>query len=111
VKSNTLESAGKALSSLQQILKSDHKLGPILSTPTLTDSDKSQIIAELEKHTGGADKGGIVKNFLATLAENNRLGLLEGICDKFGILMSASRGERELIITSAAVRYVLGDVA
>ena len=42
-----------------------------------------------------------MKNFLQTLAENNRLGLLEGVCEKFGELMSAYRGEMELVITSA----------
>jgi F-type H+-transporting ATPase subunit O len=57
----------------------------------------------LEKHTGGADKSGTVKNFLQALGENNRLGLLEGVCEKFGTLMSAARGELELTITSAAV--------
>ena len=58
----------------------------------------------LEKHTGGQDKSNTVKNFLATLAENNRLGLLEGVCEKFGTLMGAARGEIELIITTAQVR-------
>lgn len=75
----------------------------ILAAPTLSDADKSQIVAELEKHTGGADKVGTVKNFLSALAENNRLGLLEGVCEKFGTLMSAARGEIEFIVTSAAV--------
>lgn len=42
-----------------------------------------------------------MKNFLQTLAENNRLGLLEGVCVKFGELMGAYRGEMELVITSA----------
>jgi F-type H+-transporting ATPase subunit O len=71
--------------------------------PTLSDTDKSQIIAELEKHTGGADKSGTVKNFLQALGENNRLGLLEGVCEKFGTLMSAAKGEVELTVTSASV--------
>jgi F0F1-type ATP synthase delta subunit len=70
----------------------------------LSDTDKSQIIAELEKHTGGADKGGTVKNLLGALAEHNRLGLLEGVCEKFGTLMSAAKGEVELVVTSASVR-------
>ena len=61
-------------------------------------------MAELEKHTGGADKDGTVKNFLQTLAENNRLGILENVCENFEKLMSAHRGEIELIISSAAVR-------
>jgi len=64
-------------------------------------------VAELEKHTGGADKGGTVKNFLQTLAGNNRLGILEKVCENFEKLMSAHRGEIELIISSAAVRWEL----
>lgn len=100
-KSNALDSASKALASLGQVLKSDPKLGQILHAPTLSSKDKSEIIAELEKHTGGQDKAKIVVNFMETLAENNRLGLLQGICEKFGQLMGASRGEMDLVITSA----------
>lgn len=77
-----------------------------MSAPTLSESDKNQIVAELQKHTGGQDKNETVKNFLLTLAENNRLALLEGICEKFGVLISASRGEMELVITTAQVRLL-----
>ncbi|KIW51041.1 ATP synthase F1, delta subunit [Exophiala xenobiotica] len=101
-KQNVLDPTSKAVSSLFQVLKSDPKLQTILSAPTLSDSDKSQIIAELEKHTGGADKSGTVKNLLSALAENNRLGLLEGVCDKFSTLMSAAKGEMEMVVTSAS---------
>lgn len=59
-------------------------------------------MAELQKHAVGG--GDVLKNFLNTLAENNRLGALEGVCDKFAQLMSAHRGEVELVVTSAAVR-------
>ena len=52
---------------------------------------------------GGADKGDTVKNFLKTLADNNRLGLLQGVCEKFGTLMGAARGEVDLTVTSAQV--------
>jgi len=72
----------------------------------LTVSDKKQIVAELQKHMGGQDKGDVVKNFLSTLAENNRLSLLEPVCEKFAQLMSAYRGEVELTVTSAAVRLL-----
>lgn len=106
-KSNSLDSASKALASLGQVLKSDPKLGQILHAPTLSSKDKSDIIAELEKHTGGQDKAKIVVNFMETLAENNRLGLLQGICEKFGQLMGASKGEMDLIITSAQVRHTV----
>ena len=53
---------------------------------------------------GPVDKADTVKNFLKTLAENNRLGILEGVCEKFSTLMGAARGEVDLIVTSASVR-------
>jgi hypothetical protein len=59
-------------------------------------------VAELQKQAGAT--GETVKNFLSTLAENNRLGLLPGVCNKFGELMSAARGEVEMVVTSAQVR-------
>lgn len=68
----------------------------------MSPDDKKQIIAELQKHVG-ADKGETVKNFLETLADNNRLGVLEPVCEKFAVLMSAAKGEIELVVTSATV--------
>lgn len=103
-KSSALDQTAKAIASLGQTLKADPKLNTILGAPTLSVSDKKQIIEELQK-VAGADKADILKNFLATLAENNRLGSLQGVCEKFGALMSAHRGEIELSITSAQVRF------
>jgi F-type H+-transporting ATPase subunit O len=60
-------------------------------------------VDELQKHAGGG--GEVVKNFLTTLAENNRLGVLEGVCLKFAELMSAHKGEVELVVTSATVSH------
>jgi len=102
VKTSSLESVAKALSSLNEIYHKDAKLATIMTAPTLSVEDKAAIVAELQKHTGGADKADTVKNFLNTLAENNRLGLLKGICEKFGELMGAARGEVELTVTSAS---------
>ena len=48
-----------------------------------------------------------MKNFLKTLADNNRLGILEGVCEKFGALMGAARGEVDLTVTSASVGILL----
>ncbi|KAJ5739173.1 ATP synthase subunit 5 [Penicillium manginii] len=99
-KSSALDQTAKAIAALGQTLKADPKLGAILGAPTLTHADKLQVVAELQK-VAGADKGDILKNFLLTLAENNRLGSLETVCEKFATLMSAHRGEIELNITSA----------
>jgi len=48
------------------------------------------------------DKTQTLQHFLETLAENNRLSLLDGVCEKFGTLMSAAKGEVEMVITSAS---------
>ncbi|RYO82209.1 hypothetical protein DL766_006840 [Monosporascus sp. MC13-8B] len=101
VKTSTLEPTAKALTSLGDLYARDAKLAAILETPTLSDADKSAIVAELQKSLGGAANNETVKNFLATLAENNRLGILKGVVDKFAEIISASRGEVELVVTSA----------
>lgn len=103
MKSSSLDSVARAISSLSEVYHKDPKLATILEAPTLSVEDKSQIVAELQKHTGGADKEGTVKNFLNTLAAYNRLGLLKGVCERFGDLMAAARGEVELTVTSASV--------
>jgi len=102
VKTSSLDSVAKALNALNDVYQKDPKLATIMTAPTLSTEDKSSIIAELQKHTGGVDKNDTIKNFLTTLAENNRLSLLKGVCDKFGDLISASRGEVELTVTSAS---------
>ncbi|KAG6299707.1 ATP synthase F0 subcomplex subunit OSCP atp5 [Claviceps aff. purpurea] len=98
-KSSTLDPTAKALQTLNALLEKDTKLNEILQAPTLTREDKSAVINELAKQAGVG--GETVKNLLAALAENNRLGYLKGVCVKFGELMSASRGEVELKVTSA----------
>src|SRR5436305_56005 len=69
----------------------------------LNPSDRAAIVTELLKHVGGTDKQNTIKNFLNALAENNRLGVLPGVCEKFEKLMSAYHGEVELTVTSASV--------
>ncbi|KAI4266751.1 MAG: hypothetical protein LQ337_008680 [Flavoplaca oasis] len=101
-KTSSLDSTSKSLAVLAEMLKKDGKLPSILNAPTLSPSDKSQIVQELQRHMGAQDKGDTVKNFLKTLANNNRLGILQGVCDKFTTLMGAARGEMDLTVTSAA---------
>ncbi|KAI0124887.1 ATP synthase delta subunit-domain-containing protein [Xylariales sp. AK1849] len=100
-KTSALDPTAKALNSLNDLVTRDAKLLSILGTPTLSDGDKSAIVGELQKSLGASGNNETVKNFLSTLAENNRLSILKGVCDKFGELMSASKGEVELIVTSA----------
>jgi len=99
VKTSSLDPTAKAITSLSNLVQKDAKLPAILSTPTLSAADKSAIVAELVKAAG--IQGETVKNFLNTLAENNRLGLLPGVISKFEELISAARGEVEMVVTSA----------
>lgn len=93
------------METLGKLTSKDPKLGKILATPTLAPKDKADIVAELKKQAGGTTADATIGNFLAVLAENNRLGLLPGVCEKFGQLMGAARGEVEMVVTSAQVRY------
>lgn len=90
------------MESLAATFKKDPKLQTVLTSPTLTVEDKKAIVAEIQKQVGVQDKTNTVSNFLNTLAENNRLSVLEGVTEKYAQLMSAARGEVELTITSAA---------
>lgn len=100
-KSSTLDPTATAVSKLGNLLAKDPKLVKILEAPTLSAADKNSIIAELEKVTGANDT---VKHFLSTLAEYNRLSLLNPIVSKFHELVAAAHGELEVIVKSATVR-------
>lgn len=89
------------LAALGALLSKDVKLGKILEAPTLSAADKKDIVAELQKQSGGTTDA-TVGNFLKVLSDNNRLGLLGGVCEKFGELMSAAHGEVEMTVTSAS---------
>ncbi|KAI9802490.1 MAG: ATP synthase F0 subcomplex subunit OSCP atp5 [Sarcosagium campestre] len=104
-KTSSLEPTAKALSSLSALFKRDVKLPAILAAPSLTANDKSQIIAELSKQAMGgsnAQPPETIRNFLKTLADNNRLNVLQGVCEKFEQLIGVYRGEVECVVTSAS---------
>lgn len=100
VKTSTLEPTSKTLAALAALLRKDAKLAAILETPTLSAADKAAIVAELQKATGSASQP-TISNFLAALAENNRLGLLGDVAGKFSELIRAAQGQVELVVTSA----------
>ena len=94
----------RSIEALGNLLKRDQKLVATLSSPTLKIAEKKAIAAELRKQIG--DRGGeTMRNFLNTMAENNRLSQLPEVCQKFLRLTSAARGEVEVTVTSAAVRF------
>ncbi|KAL9088113.1 MAG: hypothetical protein Q9159_003311 [Coniocarpon cinnabarinum] len=103
VKSSTLDSVASGLSALHNDFQRDTKLPQIIQAPSLSDSDKSTLVNELVRVAGVTGDGQkTFSNFLQTISDNNRMGVLPGVAEKFGQLMSAARGEVEMTVTSAA---------
>merc|ERR1712125_139115 len=75
-KQESLNDVSKGLENLYNTFKTDKQLQAIMSAPTLSASDKSQVVQELQKTMAVQDKDNTIKNFLQTLAENNRLSVL-----------------------------------
>ena len=102
-RSNNVDVITRSIESLSNLLKRDDKLIAALGSPTLKIAEKKAIAAELRRQIG--DRGGeTMRNFLDTMAENNRLSQLPEVCHKFLLLTSAAKGEVEVTVTSAAVR-------
>ncbi|ODQ73704.1 hypothetical protein LIPSTDRAFT_52074 [Lipomyces starkeyi NRRL Y-11557] len=97
-KNSSLDATSKALTYLKTLLDKDPDVSGILSNPALSASDKKIVVETLSKSVSVPT----VANLLAVLAENNRLGLLSEVIEKFDTLMSAYKGEVEATITSAA---------
>ncbi|KAK9488235.1 OSCP/delta subunit of ATPase [Lipomyces starkeyi] len=97
-KNSSLDATSKALTYLKTLLDKDADVSGILSNPALSASDKKIVVETLSKSVSVPT----VANLLAVLAENNRLGLLSEVIEKFNTLMSAYKGEVEATITSAA---------
>ena len=107
-KSSALDPTARSLMTLQSHFGRDPKLVSILTTPTLSTKDKEMLVGELIKLMGkdAESKGSVVRNFLETLGENNRMGVLPAVCDSFSKLMAAGRGEIEVTVTSASVSLI-----
>lgn len=97
-KTDALPAAEKAVAALKEIVTKDKRLAPILSDPSLTAADKKTVVDTLSKAAGGDS---ITTNFLATLAENNRLSILGDVLKQFDILTDAAHGRVEATVQSA----------
>lgn len=98
VQQSSMDASYKALGKIAQAIKDDSRLATVLSNPALTKNDRVAIaegIAEKLK----LDK--TITNFLAVLAENNRLANFGSIYEKFALLNDAHNGVVVAKITSA----------
>ncbi|KAJ3226100.1 ATP synthase subunit O, mitochondrial [Clydaea vesicula] len=97
---NSLTQVHQDLKSLQQKINADKQLKFVLETPIFgRDIKLKELKALLSK--GSYNK--LTGNFFNVLAENGRLDQVEKINHNFDLLISASKGEVTIIVTSAQV--------
>ena len=88
------------MSSLKALLLSDSRLANFLSTPILSKKLKLDGVNSLLAKFKHSEVSG---EFLKVLAENARLDHTLKIINSFEQLMSASKGEVTIVVTSAKV--------
>lgn len=98
VQESSMEATYNALGKIDQAIKSDSKLANVLTNPALSKDDRVVLSKGLAQKLS-LDK--TTTNFLAILAENNRLGNFGSIYEKFGLLNDAYNGVVEAKVTSA----------
>jgi len=97
-KNNQLQAVEKDFQGIASLLKKEGRVTDILKNPLLTKQQRTNAVNELAVKRGANQ---LTVNTLALLAENGRLGRLEGICKLFGEIMQAHNGEVTAIVTTA----------
>lgn len=95
---NSLPAVSTAIQKLQSLLTTDKRTRDILIDPTLTKSDKSEVISIVSKSVEGNN---VVKGFLETLASYNRLNIIDEAAADFLQIKAAGDGLVEATVTSA----------
>ncbi|XP_055544693.1 ATP synthase subunit O, mitochondrial [Wyeomyia smithii] len=89
-KNKVLDAVEKDLKGLQKQMRSDPKIRDLLIDPTTKRNVKAAALKEVSTRVKFNAATG---NLLAVLAENGRLGRLDGIINAFSLIMAAERGE------------------
>lgn len=89
-KQKTLDAVEKDLVKFQTALKADPKLKECVINPTIKRNFKASALKTTADKIAMKPEAG---NLLQILAENGRLGKLDGVINAFKTLMSAHRGE------------------
>ncbi|KAJ1645262.1 ATP synthase F0 subcomplex subunit OSCP atp5 [Coemansia asiatica] len=92
---NALSAVETDLTTIDEQLSKNARLGEVLSSPLLNRSAKEQLIESLGK------KSEITTNFFKALIENNRLSETKRIIAAYKSLMEAQRGIISVVVTSA----------
>lgn len=99
VKTKTLETVDKDLQKVKELYDNDAKFKEFAINPTLKNEKKKEAILKIGQSLGVSKEA---NNFIALLAENGRLDILEAVINSFESIMRAHRGELFVEVTSAA---------
>lgn len=97
-KDSSIESAGRALKSIETLLAADKKFAEIIDNPALSQADREVVVSTVSSKAASNET---VANLLKVLAENNRLNLLPSVISQFQILEDAYNGVVEAVVTSS----------
>jgi len=90
VKKQTLDNTEKEIKKVYALFNEDKKFHAFVLDPTIKRPSKKAALQEILKKLGCNE---VAQNFFATVADNGRLGKIDGIFKAFEKLMSAHRGE------------------
>ncbi|KAK6200505.1 F1F0-ATPase subunit [Scheffersomyces amazonensis] len=98
VQDSSVDTSYQALSKIQNLIETDPKVKEYLTNPALNKQDRATVISTISSSLK-LDK--TTTNFLNVLSQNNRLGNLKSIYEKFSLLNDAHNGIIEAKVTSA----------
>ncbi|WVQ65793.1 ATP synthase F1, delta subunit [Kwoniella sp. B9012] len=92
-----LESLAKDIEAFDKKIKEDAKVSAFIQNPTLSASERTKALSSVVP----SGSSPILLNLLTVLSENGRLSSAPKVFADFGSLISAYRGELEVVVTSA----------
>ncbi len=95
---NALEQIEGDLATLQGLLDESEDLRRVVRSPVLSRADQGKAMAAV---LGRIDVSEFVRNFVALLAQNRRLFILDAACRAFREKLATHRGEVTAAVTSA----------
>lgn len=98
VKQNKLDAVDKDFQGILAVFAKEKGLNDVLKNPLLTKEQRQNAVNELAVKKQANE---LTVNTLSLLADNGRLGRLQGIAKSFALLMSAHRGEVSAKVVTA----------
>ena len=86
------------LSGFAALIESDHSLAQVLSNPTFSIKERTNVLGRILKKLGW---GAPLDRFLTLLLERHRIGLLGAIAEEFSLMVDEAQGRIRVTVKSA----------